>query len=380
MGFSPGGLSSVDAALTWIDAAARRLEREDAPLREAVGRVLTDDIRAERPIPACDSAALDGFAVRAYETLGASTYNPLGLQLIEVAVGDALPVGTDAVVPLDRGEPDKAGQVIVVESLAPGGNVDRQGTVAAAGALLISAGALLGPRHVGLLGAADHAQLPVVRRPRVRIIVAGTRRSGAVDSNGPMLRGLVERDGGTVSQRLAADRSRSALADALATGGSDIVLLVGGSGPGRDDESAAALAFAGELAIHGVALRPGETIGLGLTPSGVPVVLLPGSPAACLWSYELFAGRAIRQLGGRDPELPYRSCTMTTTRKIVSSIGMTEICPVRCPLEGSAEPIASFAELGLMAAVNADGFVVVPETSEGYPPGASVSVYLYADR
>jgi molybdopterin molybdotransferase len=378
MGFSPGGLSSVDAALTWIDAAARRLEREDAPLREAVGRVLTDDIQAERPIPACDSAALDGFAVRAHETLGASTYNPLGLRLIGVAAGDALPAGTDAVVPLGHGEPDEAGRIVVVEALAPGDNVDRQGTVVAAGALLISSETLLQPRHIGIL--AGLTQLPVVRRPRVRIVAAGTARSGAVDSNGPMLRGLVERDGGTVSQHLAVDRSRSALADALATGGSDIVLLVGGTGPGRDDESAAALASAGELAIHGVALRPGETIGLGLTPSGVPVVLLPGSPAACLWSYELFAGRAIRQLGGRDPELPYRSCTMTTTRKIVSSIGMTEICPVRCPFEGSAEPIASFAELGLMAAVNADGFVVVPETSEGYPPGASVSVYLYADR
>jgi molybdopterin molybdotransferase len=374
------GLSSVDAVLTWIDAAARRLERENAPLRDAVGRVLTDDIRAERPIPACDSAALDGFAVPAHQTLGASAYNPLALPLIGVAADDALPAGMDAVVPLEHGEPDEAGRIVVVEALAPGGNVDRQGTVVAAGALLISAGTLLGPRHIGILAAAGCAQVSVVRRPRVRILIADPTRSGAVDSNGPMLSGLVERDSGIVSQHISVDRSRSALADALTAGGSDIVLLVGGTGPGRDDEAAPALTAAGELAIHGVALRPGETMGLGRTASGVPVVLLQGSPPACLWSYELFAGRVIRQLGGRDPGLPYRSRMMTTTRKIVSSIGVTEICPVRCRLEGRAEPIASFAEIGLMAAVNADGFVIVPETSEGYPAGTSVNVHLYDDR
>lgn len=144
--------------------------------------------------------------------------------------------------------------------------------------------------------------------------------------------------------------------------------------------AAAALAAAGELAIHGVALRPGETAGLGRTAGGVPVMLLPGTPAACLWSYELFAGRAIRRLAGRDGGLPYRSHIMTTTQKIVSSIGITEICPVRCRLEGGVAPIASFSEIGLMAAVGADGFVIVPETSEGYPAGTAVDVYLYDDH
>jgi molybdopterin molybdotransferase len=129
-----------------------------------------------------------------------------------------------------------------------------------------------------------------------------------------------------------------------------------------------------------VALRPGETTGFGRIAGEGPVVLLPGSPPACLWSYELFAGRAIRQFGGRDPGLPYSSRLARTARKIVSSIGMTEICPVRCHPDGSVEPIVSFSEIGLMAAVNADGFVIVPETSEGYPSGAPVSIYLYQDR
>ena len=168
-----------------------------------------------------------------------------------------------------------------------------------------------------------------------------------------------------------------AISGALVEAGVDIVLVIGGTGPGSDDHSAAALAEAGELAIHGVALRPGETAGLGHTVSGVPVALLPGAPAACLWSYELFAGRAIRRLGARGSELPYRSREMITARKIVSAIGMTEICPVRCGAGDIVEPVPSFAEIGLMAAVGADGFVIVPEGSEGHPQGARVTVYLY---
>jgi molybdopterin molybdotransferase len=156
-----------------------------------------------------------------------------------------------------------------------------------------------------------------------------------------------------------------------------MILLIGGTGRGIDDHSAAALAEAGELAIHGIVLRPGETTGLGRTFGGVPVVLLPGAPVACLWSYELFAGRAIRRLGGRGPELPYRSREMITARKIVSPIGMTEICPVRCGAGDSVEPVPSFAETGLMAAVGADGFVIVPEGIEGHPQGGRVTVYLY---
>jgi molybdopterin molybdotransferase len=129
------------------------------------------------------------------------------------------------------------------------------------------------------------------------------------DSNGPMLRALVERDGGAVLEHTAVDRSRSGLVDALAAGGSDIVLVVGGTGPGRDDAAAPALSAVGELAIHGVALRPGETAGLGRTTSGVPVLLLPGAPTACLWSYELFAGRASGVLSVAIP-----GCLITRAR------------------------------------------------------------------
>src|SRR5262249_22585893 len=141
-------------------------------------------------------------------------------------------------------------------------------------------------------------------------------------------------------------------------------------------QAAVALADAGELAIHGVALHPGETVGIGRA-NGIPVILLPGAPAACLWSYELIASRVIRRLGGRELKLPFPCRRLTTARKIVSEIGTLQVFPVRYLNNGTVEPIASFAESGLAAAARGDGFVLVPESSEGYPRGAAVDVYLY---
>jgi molybdopterin molybdotransferase len=374
------GHHRVDSAIAWVDAATDRLDTEDALLGTARGRVLTEDIRAARPIPTSDRAALDGFAVQASASLGASAYNPIQLPLIAVAAGDALPVGTDAVVPLELAEPDERAYIEIVEAVAAGHNVEQQGAIATIGATLAPAGMRLAARHIGLLRIAGLSAVRVMRRPRVRILVAKPAKAGAwEDSNGPMIRAAVERDGGVVGECVAVERDLMAIRSALVEAGVDIVLVIGGTGPGTDDHSPGALAEAGELAIHGVALRPGETAGLGRTVSGVLVVLLPGAPAACLWSYELFAGRAIRCLGGRGPELPYRSREMMTARKIVSALGMTEICPVRCSAGDTVEPLPSFAETGLMAAVGADGFVIVPQGSEGYPQGARVTVYLYEE-
>jgi molybdopterin molybdotransferase len=368
---------SFDAAIAWADAAAEPLDQEDVLLRRARGRVLAEAIHAPGPIPGDNRAALDGFAVLASASLGASSYNPIRLPLIEVAAGDALPAGTDAVVPLQLAEPDNQASIEIVEAVAAGDNVEQRGAVATIGMTLALAGTRLAARHIGLLKVAGLSGVSVVRRPRVRILITKPSKTGAPeDSNSWMIRVAVERDGGVIEECVAVERDQMAIQAALVESDANIALVIGGTGRGSDDYSAAALASVGELVIHGVALRPGETTGLG-TVNGVPVVLLPGAPASCLWAYELFAGRAIRRLGGRAAELPYRSREMIAARKIVSSLGMTEICPVRFRADDAVEPLPSFAETGLIAAARADGFVIVPQGSEGYPQGARMTVYLY---
>jgi molybdopterin molybdotransferase len=192
-----------------------------------------------------------------------------------------------------------------------------------------------------------------------------------------MLAALIARDGGIVVEQPRIGPDRAGLREALALPGADVVIVAGGTGPGAGDVAAAVLAEAGELAVHGIALRPGESAGAGRAAGG-PVFLLPGTPAACLWAYEFLAGRAIRRLAGRGAELPFASRVLRMTRKIASEVGTAEVWPVRCTGEGEAEPLAPFAEAGLVAAAHADGFVVVPEASEGYPAGATVTVYLHS--
>jgi molybdopterin molybdotransferase len=379
---SDDGYVSLDSAVAWIDAATPRLPTEQVSLCNAPGRVLSEDSRAGSELPPCDRAARDGFAVRAQESVGASAYNPLSLPARMVAAGEALPTEADAVVPFDHAQSDETARVVLVEAVAPGANVERQGAVAVKGAMLVPSGTRVTARHIGMLATTAIDKVPVVRQPRVCILLAGPMRSQRLcDGDGAMIRAATERDGGIIADLVAVERNQSALASALAATGADIALVIGGTGHGLDDCAAAALAEAGELAVHGVALRPGETGGAGRTGRDVPVVLLPGAPIACLWSYEMLAGRAIRRLGGHPSALPFRPRAMTITRKIVSAIGMTEIWPVRCGgAVGTVEPMPPFAEIGLMAAVGGDGFVIIPEASEGYPQGAVVTVYLYEGR
>ena len=175
----------VDAAIAWVDAAVHSLDTEDVPLRTARGRVLTRDILAGHPIPSSDRAALDGFAVLANASLGASGYNPVQLPLIALVAGDALPAETDAVVPLELAEPDSQGWIEMVEAVAAGDNVEHQGAIATTGATLVPAGTRVAARHIGLLTSAGLSEVPVVRRPRVRILIAKPAKAGTwEDSNG----------------------------------------------------------------------------------------------------------------------------------------------------------------------------------------------------
>jgi molybdopterin molybdotransferase len=231
---------------------------------------------------------------------------------------------------------------------------------------VLRAGRRLGAAELGLLGEAGIGAVAVVRHPRVRLVVVP-------DAATPMLAALVARDGGIAEIR-PADRERpQTVGAAVAMPGADIVLVLGGCGQGEAD--AALRAAAGNIAMHGVALRPGSSIAIGRA-GAMPLFLLPENPADCLWAYELLAGRAVRRHAGRSPEPPYFARDLVAARKIVSAIGYAEVRPVRRIADSDhIEPVAG---TGLFAAAGeADGFVLVPEASEGVAPGGRVPVSLY---
>jgi molybdopterin molybdotransferase len=155
----------------------------------------------------------------------------------------------------------------------------------------------------------------------------------------------------------------------------DVILVSGGSSVGQEDHAPALLAEHGDLAIHGIAMRPSSPAGMGRL-GGRLVFLLPGNPVSCLSAYDFFAGLAIRRMAGMPDIWPYVQTQLRLRRKLVSTVGRVDYARVR-NVDGLADPIAISGASILSSTSRADGFVVVPEDSEGYPAGAEVSVWLY---
>jgi molybdopterin biosynthesis enzyme len=173
---SDRGQVSLETVIARIDAATRRLPMGQVSLCNAPGRVLSEDRRAGSALPTCDRAALDGFAVRAQERVGAGAYNPLSLPAVTVAAGDALPAEADAVAPFEHAQSDETDRIVLVEAVAPRANVERQGAVAAEGAMLVPSGTRLEARQIGMLAstAALKVRCPTASR------VHSTRRADAI--------------------------------------------------------------------------------------------------------------------------------------------------------------------------------------------------------
>jgi molybdopterin molybdotransferase len=190
-----------------------------------------------------------------------------------------------------------------------------------------------------------------------------------------MLTALAERDGAIVEFPGLVLDEPDAILQAI-TADADIVVVSGGSSVGVEDLAPTLLAAHGELWVHGIAMRPSSPTGLGKLGHRL-VFLLPGNPVSCLCGYDFFAGRAVRALGGRAREWPYRSIVATLDRKISSQIGRLDYARVRV-VDGRVEPLAIGGASVLSSTTRADGFVVVPADSEGFAPGANVTVWLYA--
>ncbi len=373
----------LSAAWAWLDAQPAALGLERIPLERAVGRVLAAAITVPAVLPQPARAAVDGYAVRAADCDGANAYNPLmlawrdGAQTVlppgaacPVAAGWVLPGGADAVLPFEAAERAGASWLSVLSPVAASAGVDRNGHGMQPGATMLPQGRTLRPQDLACLGALGIEAVPVLQRPRVRLLVPGPK-SGP-DALTPLLLPLLARDGAQIETVALPDDGEQALATALSRPWSGLTLVAGRSGAGPDDVAATALAACGgSLAFHGLALQPGGSAGLG-TVSGQPVILLPGDPFACLAAYDVLPARLIRRLAGLRAE-PYTVASVALARKIVSGIGLAEIIPVA--ITGNlAHPVS--AELGL-GALLADGFVMVPEASEGYPAGTTLSVTLY---
>ena len=276
------------------------------------------------------------------------------------------------------------GVVSISEAVAPRKNVGSIGEDIKRGDAVLAAGRRLRPQDAGLLSSIGRAEVLCVRQPRVRLVVtgdellpAGSVPSGSqiVDSNSVVLRGLIGRDGGAALPFEILPDIPERIRDAMANEEADVVLVSGGTSVGQEDHAPRLLSELGELAYHGISMRPSSPTGIGRIGARF-VFLLPGNPVSCMAAYEFFAGPTIRALGGRTRAWPHRRVQIPLARKIVSEVGRTDY--VRVAIEdGAATPLATAGASILSSTVRAAGSVVVPRELEGMPEGTSVEVLLY---
>ena len=369
-------------------------------LAAADARVLAGPVSADRAVPHYDRAAMDGFAVRAEDTFGASGQSPVVLRLagdaepeddepavgpgeaVPVHTGSALPSGADAVVMVEHATA-VGDELEVFEAVPAGEHVAPVGEDVEAGQPLFEAGHRLRPSDLGLLRSTGREAVEVVERPTVAVVPTGEelvradpRPGEVVETNGLTVSRLVERWGGSATYRDVVTDDEDALAAALERDlDRDLVVTTGGSSVGERDLLPDVVASLGEVVLHGVALRPGHPVGVGRV-EGTPVVMLPGYPVSTVVNAVQLLRPAVKW-AGRLPLAPMPSVEARLERKVRSEPGVRTFVRVRLEErdgERVAEPVRSSGAGVLSSVALADGWVVVGESREGLPAGETVAV------
>jgi len=390
----------------------RPVGQELVPIGEALGRVLAEDVASPIDVPAFDRSNVDGFAVRAADTFGASEAEPKKLKrapfdvvmgrisagvlepgaAIAIPTGGAVPRGADAIVMVEH-TIAHAGEVLVTKATTPGKWITYAGTDVAQGEVVLRAGEALTSRETGVLAAIGLAHVRVLARPRVAILSTGDEivppgeplPPGAVyDSNARILADAVREAGGDPVLRGVVPDDEAALRAAVlsAIASSDVVLLSGGTSKGPGDLNARVLADVLEppgIVAHGVALKPGKPLCLAVS-NGKPVVVLPGFPTSAIFTFHEFVAPVLRALAGRherasatlDARLPFR---------VTSEAGRTEYVLVRLvsdeqerlvayPIGKGSGSVTTFSQ--------ADGFFVIAANEELVDGGEIVTIHPLA--
>jgi molybdopterin molybdotransferase len=351
-------LAEVRALIT---ADVKPVAAGERAVAAAAGCVLAEDaVAPARPENAI--ALQDGWALRADETQGASAYAPAFLSSVppQIDAGQPMLEGCDCVAGFDDVRVSGA-QAEALASFAPGGGVLGAGGDHDGRAPVMRAGERMSAAQAAALAALGIATVRV-RAPRV--LIAPVRADAFLAPAADFMKQDLQSHGDEIETMIGLDA-------ALTSTTADLIVVIGGTGSGSNDTSVTALAQAGKIAVHGIALSPGETSGFGFVAHR-PVLLLPGRVDGAI-AGGLMLGRFLcdRLSGAREPT--ERGEILTLARKITSTVGLTELVPVR-RAEGRAEPLAG-RTWPLSAIARADGYVVIPPDSEGSSAGSAVQVW-----
>lgn len=360
----PPSLTPLETALAALLRGVDPIAPVELPLTEAAGCIAVGTPLLAS-YPPYDVAAADGWALRATDLVGTSSYSPLPLARLPVWVdaGDAMPEGCDCVLDADTVEVSGPLAQVLAEGV-PGHGVRRAGSDIAERTPVVAEGCAVGAAALLLARVAGVERLSV-RRPRLRIV----NLPGATATT-HMIADIARAAGLDVRTHEAGARDAASMAGELDDSACDLLLTIGGSGVGRQDVAVTALARRGDVIAHGLALQPGRTAAVGRLGK-VPVVVLPGSPDHALAAWFALVLPLIDRLSGRRPRL---SVTLPLARKIASAVGIAEIA-LLAEEQGAWLPLA-VGEWPLQAIARAGAWLIIPGSSEGFGAGTPVDAYL----
>ncbi len=377
------------------------LAGESVPLEQARGRVTAAPVWARISAPHYHAAAMDGYAVHADATRGASETNPvqlaLGTQALSVDTGDLLPPGTNAVVMIEAVQRVGAGEqeaIEIIQPLPPWQHVRAMGEDMVASELVLPANHRIRPQDIGAIAGCGHADVEVYRRPRVAILPTGGElvppgappKPGEIIEYNSLVLGAQAEEAGCLVTRYpihadVRERIQAAIEDALRE--HDLVVVNAGSSAGSEDFTASIVQELGTLSVHGIAIRPGHPVILG-TAQGAngsrALVGIPGYPVSAAMTFDILVKPLLyRWQGLLPPERPTLQAVLT--RKTVSPMGEDEFLRVTVGRVGErivATPLAGGAGV-ITSLVKADGIVTIPRFSEGMHAGETVTVELLCE-
>jgi molybdopterin molybdotransferase len=397
-------LTFIDQALqAWFSALQiGKPNVVEVSLREALSRILAEDLIAHEALPRFDKSAMDGYAVKSADLVGATQSKPVVLQLIQadqvnlkeakqVWTGNPTPKGADAVVMLEDTQMC-GGQLEVWSQLVPGYNISKIGEDIKKGELLVKVGTRLNPYHLGLAAALGHTNLKVFHKPKIAMIatgneiveVAAQRASNQIyDSNKTMISAMCHELGAETTDFGIAkdniDEIAEKIENALKT--CDVVITTGGTSVGGLDLVPEVVNKLGKpgVIVHGVALRPAMPTGVGML-EGKPVLILSGNPVAAVIGFEVFGRPLICKLSGM-PQTEFRPLAKAVLmRKITSVLGRKTYVRVRVTLKNGdlfAEPISAKGSGSISTMTQSNGYLIVPENREGISEGETVFVQMF---
>ena len=393
---------ALDDARRLIAGACVPIDRtERIAILEANGRVAAATVQSVRDVPPFARASMDGYAVRAEDTFGASRHEPKTLRMvdtvytgqvpavpvepgtaIEIATGAPMPQGADAVVMVE--ETERTGtEVRILTPVYPRQNVGRQGADITVGQTVLSAGDVLNPSRIGALAALGIADVEVYAKPTVAILSTGNEiadpgeelKPGQIyDINRFTISTIVQEHGGVAMRFATAQDTVDALERALdAALACDVLVFSGGSSVGDRDLMLDVIAARGTILFHGIAVKPGKPTVFG-TISGKPVFGLPGYPTSCLSNGYMLLAPALRAIARLKPRID-ASLTLPLAQRIVSTTGRHQFYTVRIA-DGQAVP-AFKASGDITSMSQADGYIEIPAQTDIVEKGEMVEVKLF---